>query len=207
MSIKSNRDWNTFKFLTDTEFARNNNISRERARQLRKIHASDTDTKTISKNQRYVELAIRIKELDLLILEYIKTNSTCVNINDFLKINNLSKIKTLGRRIINKQRFEKIAKEKCISIKFKYSEYDHGVKCVRDSTSCNCDIGKLANTLKHRTKFKKPISYQFANYLANEYIQFYKEDESPKHREFYKEIDEEIEFYFDDLEVEEVEIV
>lgn len=189
------RDFSTFKFLTDAEFARNNNISRARAGQLRKIHAGDTDSKAILKRQRNEESLIKSKKINDLILKYIKINYKNVSITKFLRINNLSN-KSGGE--INKQRFEMVAIQNNINIIFRNSsEYDHGIKC----TDCHCEIGKLAQSIlnRHRRNHNKSLPVSFVNYLANEYIEFYKEDDSSRHSEFYKDIDEEIVNYFGKL--------
>ncbi len=75
----------------------------------------------------------------------------------------------------------------------------HGFSCLNRDTrrnrkhKCNCKIGKLARSIYYkcyRSDFNLKM-YQI-NELANTLINFYKNDTSSKHKEFFKFLETEI---------------
>lgn len=193
--LSSNRKKHNFKLfetLSDVRFAKEHNISRERARQLRKKYAPHTNT--------HVNLfEAKKQKIETSILEYIKNNKTSIVIIDFLKQYNIPFKLQHGSNIwckITKQKFIEIAKENNIEIIFKYDfsknlRNHHGYNCSRKG--CYCDIYKLANCIRMYF-FNKDIKYSMRtiDFMANEYLEFYKNDKSRYHKDFYDIIKSEL---------------
>lgn len=191
-SNRKKHNFELFETLSDVQFAKEHDISRERARQLRKKYAPHTNT--------HVNLfEAKKQKIETSILEYIKNNKTSIVIIDFLKQYNIPFKLQHGSNIwckITKQKFIEIAKENNIEITFKYDfsknlRNHHGYNCGRKG--CHCDIYKLANCIRMYF-FNKDIKYSMRtiDVMANEYLEFYKNDNSRYHKDFYDIIKSEL---------------
>lgn len=173
---KDKYDFKLFETTSDVDFAKKYNISRERARQLRKQYAPNTKTMGFENRSQKIQ-----KQIDQNILEYIRQNSEI----DIMRFSSI-----YGHTHIQRERFIRIAKENNIDIMFSCARYDvkdHGYQCFR--RSCNCEIFKLATTL--RAYFfgrDMKVSVSVINYIANTLIDFYKDDNSRYHKEFYDHV-------------------
>lgn len=108
-------DFKLFEIMNDQDFANKYNIHLSSAQYLRRKYASHTST------QQATLLKSNIKEndLDILILNYIKQNNGLIMLREFLHFaNKKSHFK------ITKKRFQKIAFDNDIKIKFKRGSKD-----------------------------------------------------------------------------------
>lgn len=191
--LKHDYDFNLFETLTDTEFGKNYNISHYAASQLRSKYAPHTNTLSIKKLKEQENRKIRNENIDKLILEFIKNTLTNKNsdenFNQIVIINNFLIQYKLGHVGITQDRFQRIAKENNINIKFsatriKNKPYSHGYFCIR--SKCKCKIFKLSNNIRMFFYFKRlKLTMTNLDYLANEFLEIYNNDKSYHHKEFY----------------------
>lgn len=174
-------DFNLFKTLNNTKFADKYNISKERARQLRMEFAKET---YISQTEK------AIQKLHKLILNYIQNNPNEIYLKDFC--NNYK----ISYRTNLKENITKVAEKNNIKISFgkhgkNCSKYEHGNKCNRKK--CKCEIGILANNIRMHFYVRKiKITTKIIDYWANEYLDFYIEDDSNGHKIFYDKMEKEV---------------
>lgn len=184
MPLLHNYNFKLFETLSNNEFGELYNISRQAANQLRRRHAPETHVESPIKIQQKQNQ----KKIDEKILEYIKNFPNSIKIIDFLKLNNYSPYIT-----VDKNRFIKIAKENNIEFSFYIlSKYNHGCRC--QYRKCNCEIYKLTNSIHQYFRCRKrKCSTKQKDYLANEYLELYKNDKSRYKKEFWNFILEKVE--------------
>lgn len=200
-------DYILFETLTNAQLAEIYNVSKQCISLQRKKHAPHTDSLQILFEQN-------IHRIDDKILDYIKTNSSNVNILEFKKINSIftsgKTFRKSGRiHFINRERFLRIANENDIKINFVQKYYpnnEHGMHCIK---KCKCVISRLANSIRNKaqkskiSKYKN-LSFKIINFIANKYISLYNEINPFKNRgrtklvmNFYVKIFEEIDKLLD----------
>lgn len=185
--LKYNYNFKLFETLTNPDFARFYNITRDDARALRKKYAPHTNTVSIGIEncKKFKELLDR--KINSEILNIIKT-SNIIDINEFITKNNCKQ-----KYGFIKIKFEKIAIDNNITnLIFIGYKGSHGLYCCR--RKCDCEIGKLANSIKayFRNRSIKINTYTI-DLFANQYLENYKNDKSFQHKEFYKMILKEFE--------------
>lgn len=183
-------DLELLRKLTNTEYAKEKDITRNRAFWLRKKFASDTDSKILNKENLKQTKSDKIKKFYNLILELIK-----INPHDLSTIKVLGKLKSRNNKIITRELIEKVAKENNIEISFKIDNIkeSHGLYCIRKPIKCNCDIYRLAKCIQvcfYRKRIK--ITKIQCDFFAKKYIDVYKKDISPNRRVFFAMIKDEL---------------
>lgn len=177
VKVQNIYDYSLFENHTDKQLADIYKVSLQRIAFLRNRHASHTNSHDIVFNQN-------TKRIDDLILCYIKNNPTSILIDDFRKINLISKkaspnVTSKRLQCINKKRFQKIANENDIKITFKHIQYnsnEHGNHCGHNK--CKCDIYKLAKAIRVKTSKSKKynrLPIKLIDYFANKYVNVYRE--------------------------------
>lgn len=185
--FRNNYDFKLFKTLNNLDFAKKYGISRERAGQLRKKYAPNTNTIEINNElKKYFDSLI-----DTDVLEFIENNIKKSNLDFTIK--DFCKQYKYNEKKITFDRFLKVAKNNNLDIFIKHHEkYKHGSSICKKN-KCKCDIFNLANAIKTRSNAKKiPIKMKDVDYFANNFIDFYKKDTSRYHKIFYTMIDEEL---------------
>ncbi len=130
------------------------------------------------------------------ILNYILKSPLNINIGEFCEINKVYRTGRMGNELYSRKRFLEVANKHGINITF--------IGCLKNShgrnyylrKKCKCEICKLAMAVHYRYKNQgKNIGNKLADYIANNYLKSYQEDNSIKHRSFYIEIDSKIESF------------
>lgn len=134
------------------------------------------------------------------ILDFLKQNeNNIITIQEFQKLG----IFMINNILLTKTAIKELAEKHNIKVTFKNDQdYEHSHSTYLKG--CRCDICKLTATL--HVKYTRLVSVKFCNFIANEFIDLYKNDTSKFHRQFFSFVEEEIEKGMEKNEEETTEI-
>lgn len=197
--MRTDYDYSLFETHTDIQLTKIYNVSRQNISLQRKNYAPHTNTLDIAFIQK-------TKIIDDLILKYIQSHSDNISIKEFGLLHKICvstrSIENKNKRfqIINKNRFIRIANENKIEINFANRKYKLNEQ--NSDNKYNYDASKFADNIRKqgiKHKQYKKLSFKIINYLANKYLELYKEFRLLRSRgkikviiDFYSEIFKEI---------------
>lgn len=168
--------------ISDSELALEAGLSRERIRQIREKNNIPKYNGNIEKEK--------------IIIDYLKNNPT--NIHSTC-VRNYTGITYINGIYLSTFVLKKLADTYCIQCTFINDEFkfDHGCKYY-ETCGCKCEICKLANCIKNWIfrNFQKSNS-KFVDYISNNYIDFYRNDQSRYKKNFFNFIRYEFTKYLD----------